>query len=298
MLKNREFETLKERLRKLKEIRRNEKDELKRLEIDEKIDKYQDKIDAFKKNLLKKGWVDGENGLEPFDDDSNRNIDLNRGHDFKKHDDEINKNKGNKFVNSVLFCFLLISGCVIGYYYIYLNSISNASLIFNMAVVLFPGIYGLFFFEERTNRKIYQFRIKLTKFLRPIILGTLVGVIGSFCYFFNNLFPSGLDWVPLLLILIFCIYSVALLGMSGYIDVFKFVLKELVFMLIILYYIGFLFYLIVFLIAGLENYFNKKRNGIRATEINFIDHLGTGLVPESRTNEKRVLVGFGFNGKG
>jgi transposase InsO family protein len=25
---------------------------------------------------------------------------------------------------------------------------------------------------------------------------------------------------------------------------------------------------------------------------------GIGLVPESRINEKRVLVGFGFNGKG
>jgi hypothetical protein len=142
---------------------------------------------------------------------------------------------------------------------------------------MFPGIYGLIFFEDRTYRRIYQFRIKLTKFLRPIFLGLLVGVIGSFCYFFNNLLPSGLDWGPLLLILIFCIYSVALLGMSGYIDVFKFVPEELVFVLIILYYIGFLCLVIIFIGAGLENYFKNKRNGIRATEINFIDHLGTKL---------------------
>jgi hypothetical protein len=65
--------------------------------------------------------------------------------------------------------------------------------------------------------------------------------------------------------------------MSGYIDVFKFVPEELVFVLIILYYIGFLCLVIIFIGAGLENYFKNKRNGIRATEINFIDHLGTKL---------------------
>lgn len=274
---NAELETLKERLRKLKKIRRNEKDELKRLEIEEKIDRYQEKIDIIKKRLLKNGWVDGKNGLEPLDDDSNRNIDLNRSHDIKKHDAEINKNKSNNSINSAIYYFLLISGFVVGYHYIYLISIGNNSQILSIAVFLFPGIYGLFFFEDRTNRKIYKFQIKLTKFLRPIILGILVGVIGSFCYFFNNLFPSGLDWGPLFSILIFCFYSVALLGMSGYIDVLKFLPEELVFVLIILYYIVSLVLVIMFLVAGLESYFQKKRNGISATEINLLDRLGTKL---------------------
>jgi hypothetical protein len=269
MFKNPEFETLKERLRKLKLIRRKEKDELKRLEIDEKIDKYQDKIDIIKEKFLEKGWVEGKNGFELADDDDDDDND-------DDDDDDDDKDNSNKPINNFLYFVLLISGFIIGSYYIYLNSAANTMLICNVAVLMFPGIYGLIFGPDRR----YQFRIKLTKFLRPLFLGILVGVIGSFCYFFNNLLPSGLDWGPLLLILIFCIYSVVLLGISGYIDVFKFLPEQLVFFVILLYsllFISLVFVFFYFLVIELDNYFKSKRNGIRATEINFINHLGTKL---------------------
>ena len=113
MVENSEFETLKDRLRELKEIKRKEKDVLKLCDIDDKIDKYQDKIDIIKKKYLEKGLVEGKNGFEPAIPDDND--------DF---DDENNSNKPiNKSSYFVMCIFGIISVFVLFYLLRYLWNI-------------------------------------------------------------------------------------------------------------------------------------------------------------------------------
>ena len=254
---------LQKKLSQWKRMRRKETDKMQILQIEEKIDEIEEKIEKLRDDEWYQN-LDEDDYDDDDDDDDDHFDDNDKG--------ENSKNNTNIF----LYLVLLVGGFLFASYYVYLNTligdaISETMKVFNTFVFLIPAIYFFVYPVRRTSFQI--FLNELFAFLVPFFIGVVVGMNGSFCYFFYTFFPNGLDWPPLFLMSGLLIFSVILFSISGCIDIGKFVPDTLLFFSVYLYLV--VACLAVLMILGsiffmLENYFRQKRKGPQGAEINFV----------------------------